>query len=225
MKPIAHVETPYPEKFGVPRQSLLAPSAQARLVFEAEYRSPECVRGIEGFSHVWLIWGFHANGTDTWHPTVRPPRLGGNERVGVFATRSPFRPNPLGLSAVELLGIDRQGSEAPVLLLGGVDLVDRTPVYDVKPYVPATDSIPGARGGFTEERERAVLDVTVEQGCTLPADCSDNWRQTLFETLRQDPRPAYQNDAERVYHLALHPYDISFRVSGGTAVILSFKAR
>lgn len=225
MKPIAYVETPYPEKFGVPRQSLLAPSARARLVFEPEFRSPECVRGLEGFSHVWLIWGFHAHQTETWHPTVRPPRLGGNARVGVFATRSPFRPNPLGLSAVELLGIDSQGSEAPALLLGGVDLVDQTPVYDVKPYVPCADCIPGARGGFTDECERAVLDVTLKPGCAFPADCGENWRRTLVETLRQDPRPAYQNDAERVYHLALHPYDVSFCVSGGTAVILAFTSR
>ncbi len=225
MKIIAHVETPYPEKFGVPRQSLLAPSVRARLVFEPEFRSPECVRGLEGFSHVWLIWGFHANGTESWRPTVRPPRLGGNERVGVFATRSPFRPNPIGLSAVALLGIDFQSGQGPSLLLGGVDLVDQTPVYDVKPYVPSTDSIPGAQGGFVDERERAVLDVAMADDCAFPAECSEEWRRTFIETLRQDPRPAYQHDAARVYHLALRPYDISFRVENGTAIVLAMTLR
>lgn len=225
MKPIARVETLYPEKFGVPRQSRLAPSAPARLVFEPEYRNTDSVRGLEGFSHVWLIWEFHANARAAWHPTVRPPRLGGNERLGVFATRSPFRPNPLGLSAVVLKGIDTQGPLAPVLLLEGADLVDGTPVYDIKPYVPYADCIPGARGGFTDEHERRTLDISMAPGCTPPAECSASWLATLEETLRQDPRPAYQHDPARIYHIALHPYDVAFRVEGDTAIILTFTPR
>lgn len=225
MNPIAHVETLYPEKFGVPRQSRLAPSAPARLIFLPEFRHADCVRGLEGFSHVWLIWSFHANGSDAWHPTVRPPRLGGNTRLGVFATRSPFRPNPLGLSAVTLKGIEWEGPLAPVLQLEGADLVDGTPVFDIKPYVPYADAIPGARGGFTDERQRPTLDVAMAPGCALPSGCSPAWLATLTETLKQDPRPAYQHDPARIYHLALHPYDVDFRVEGNTATILTFTPR
>lgn len=225
MKPIARVETLYPEKFGVPRQSRLAPSAPARLIFEPEYRNPDCVRGLEGFSHVWLLWEFHANGSSAWRPTVRPPRLGGNERLGVFATRSPFRPNPIGLSAVALKGIDMEDPLAPVLLLEGADLVNATPVYDIKPYVPYADCILDARGGFTDEHERHTLEVAMVPGCTPPAGCSYEWLAALEETLRQDPRPAYQHNPARIYHLALHPYDVAFRVEGGKAFILTFTPR
>lgn len=214
LQPVAMLRSPFAEKFGVPRQGNLAPHVVSRLVPEPDFRQPECWRGIETFSHLWLIWGFHKNEGQGWHPTVRPPRLGGNTRLGVFATRSPFRPNGLGLSVVKLLSVEPDGT----LLVSGADMVDGTPVYDVKPYIPYADALPDAVGGFTEETPRVMLDVAVD--CPLPAKVDAAWLAALRETLAQDPRPAYQSDPQRVYHLILKPFEVHFRVEEGTAHVV-----
>lgn len=204
MEPIAHIRSPFAEKFGVPRQPGLAPHVAAEIVFEPAYRNPECVRGIDAFSHLWLIWAFHRNGSE-WHPTVRPPRLGGNTRLGVFATRSSFRPNGLGLSAVRLLSVE----PGPVLRVSGADLVDGTPIYDIKPYIPYADSIPDAAQGFTATPWEPLK---VQLPPALPPQATPEWVQALQEVLAQDPRPAYQDDPDREYHLILSPLEVSFRV-------------
>lgn len=217
MEPIAHIRSPFAEKFGVPRQSGLAPHVESLLIFSPEYRHDDFVRGLQGFSHIWLIWGFHCNADAEVHATVRPPRLGGNVRVGVFATRSPFRPNGLGLSAVRLLGID----EGPVLRLAGADMVDGTPVYDIKPYLPYTDAISDAVGGFTVTAPRTELQVSLPDA--LPPNLPAGWTAALREVLAQDPRPAYQDDAERVYHLTFHPCEVDFSVQGRELRVLSIR--
>ncbi len=209
MEPIAHIRSPYAEKFGVPRQGNLAPSVESVIEFTPAYRNPECLRGIGQFSHLWLIWGFDRNGSD-WSPTVRPPRLGGNVRLGVFATRSPFRPNGLGLSAVRLLGVGEGGT----LRISGADMVDGTPIYDVKPYIPYADSIPDATAGFTETPWQPLA---VAWECPLPPNAPAAWRAAVEETLAQDPRPAYHDDPQRSYHLIFKPYELSFRVEAGVA--------
>lgn len=214
MTPIAHIRSLFADKFGVPRQGNLAPHVISEIVFEPEFRNPDCIRGIEGFSHLWLIWGFHCNEAAGWSPTVRPPRLGGNTRLGVFATRSPFRPNSLGLSVVKLVSVEEGG----VLRVSGADMVNGTPIYDIKPYVPYADSIPEATGGFTET-PRQLLDVQV--ACRMPAKATAEWQAAMHEVLAQDPRPAYQNDPERVYHVVLLPYEVSFRVQDTLAIVTS----
>ena len=214
MTPIAHIRSLFADKFGVPRQGNLAPHVISEIVFEPEFRNPDCIRGIEGFSHLWLIWGFHCNEAAGWSPTVRPPRLGGNTRLGVFATRSPFRPNSLGLSVVKLVSVEEGG----VLRVSGADMVNGTPIYDIKPYVPYADSIPDATGGFTET-PRQLLDVQV--ACRMPAKATAEWQAAMHEVLAQDPRPAYQNDPERVYHVVLLPYEVSFRVQDTLAIVTS----
>lgn len=212
MVPVAHIRTPYLEKFGVPRQGNLAPHVQGEIIFEPPFRQPDCVRGLEAFSHIWLIWQFHRNG-DSWSPTVRPPRLGGNVRIGVFASRSPFRPNGLGLSVVRLLEI-RPG---PLLLVSGADLVDGTPIVDIKPYIPYADQVMEASSGFTA-KPWEPLHVSVE--ASLPTGVSEDWLESLRETLAQDPRPAYHDDSQRLYHLSLYPCEVSFRVEGTTAHVV-----
>ncbi len=214
MTPIAHIRSLFADKFGVPRQGNLAPHVISEIVFEPEFRNPDCIRGIEGFSHLWLIWGFHCNEAAGWSPTVRPPRLGGNTRLGVFATRSPFRPNSLGLSVVKLVSVEEGG----VLRVSGADMVNGTPIYDIKPYVPYADSIPEATGGFTET-PRQLLDVQV--ACRMPAKATAEWQAAMHEVLAQDPRPAYQNDPERVYHVVLLPYEVSFRVQDTLVIVTS----
>ncbi len=216
MEPIAHIRSPYVEKFGIPRQGNLAPSVESFIAFTPAYRHPDCLRGIEQFSHLWLIWGFDRNGRE-WSPTVRPPRLGGNVRLGVFATRSPFRPNGLGLSVVRLLGVEADGS----LRISGADMVNGTPIYDVKPYIPYADSLPDATSGFTETLWEPLA---VQWECALPPGAPANWRAALEETLAQDPRPAYHDDPQRVYHLILMPYELDFRVEGGVAHVLSIRS-
>ncbi|HIX19754.1 MAG TPA: tRNA (N6-threonylcarbamoyladenosine(37)-N6)-methyltransferase TrmO [Candidatus Akkermansia intestinigallinarum] len=210
MEPVAHIRSPYPEKFGVPRQGNLAPHVLSDIVLAPPFRDEACVRGLEEFSHIWLIWGFDRNGSE-WHPTVRPPRLGGNERLGVFATRSPFRPNGLGLSVVKLEAV----LPGPVLRVSGADLVDGSPIYDIKPYVPYADAIPDAAAGFTR-RERPTLRVDLPEEL-LPPGLPPHWREGLAETLAQDPRPAYQRDPERVYHLLFEPCEVHFSVDDGIA--------
>ncbi len=211
MQPIAYIRSPFAEKFGVPRQGNLAPHVYSEIVFEPAYRNEDCVRGLEKFSHLWLIWQFHCNGTE-WHPTVRPPRLGGNTRLGVFATRSPFRPNGLGLSVVKLVSVE----PGPVIRVSGADMVDGTPIFDIKPYVPYSDAIPDAAGGFTEIPWEPL---SVQLPDKLPRQATAEWCKALCETLAQDPRPAYQQDPQRIYHLVLKPFEVHFRVEDKLAIV------
>lgn len=217
LKQIGHIEGPYGTKFGVPRQAGLAES-RCRVVFEPGFRVPEAVRGLEGFDYVWLVWGFHLNGRQEWSPTVRPPRLGGNKRVGVFATRSPYRPNALGLSSVRLVEVTTETSMGPVLVVEGADLVDGTPIYDIKPYIAYADSHPGARSGFAQEAPAAVLRVEDPEG--LLALMTEDLRTGLVQSLSMDPRPHYQDDAGRVYGMEYGGWEVKFRVSDGVAVIV-----
>lgn len=221
LKPVARVHTDFAGKFGIPRQSGLVPELTAVLEFLPEFRSPEAVRGLEAYTHLWLIWEFSANADKGWSPTVRPPRLGGNKRVGVFASRSPFRPNPLGLSCVRLLEVRMDPAKGPLLLLGGADLMDGTPVYDVKPYVPYADSHPEASGGFTDEVDWHPLEVDFpgELLERFPADK----REALLGVLAQDPRPAYQEDPKRVYGFTFGGWDLRFSVAEGTLRVLEVK--
>ena len=212
IEPIAHIETDLPTKFGLPRQSGLVDALTARIVFEPLYRDPVAFRGLEGYSHLWLIWGFSENGRDAWAATVKPPRLGGNVRMGVFATRSPYRPNALGLSSVKLERIERDGKLGVVLTVSGADLMDGTPIYDVKPYLPFTDSRPDASGGFAAD----VLDYALE--VDFPAELLEkipaDKREALLGILAQDPRPAYLDDPERRYGFNYLSYDVRFTVDG-----------
>lgn len=211
MKQIAHIETAYKSKFGVPRQAGLV-EGEARVVFEPEYRVAEAVRGLEEFDYVWLIWQFHLAEREKWSPTVRPPRLGGNKRVGVFATRSPFRPNPVGLSSVRLLRIE----PGPVLVVAGADLVDGTPIYDIKPYIAYADSHPDARCGFAQEAPK-TLEVVDDHGLLL--QLPEDKRKELVESLRLDPRPHYQHDPQRLYTMPYDRWEVLFRVTDGTVEI------
>ncbi len=215
VKQIAHIESVYKSKFGVPRQPGLV-DYEARVVFEPEYRVVEAVRGLDEFDYVWLIWGFHLAEREGWSPTVRPPRLGGNKRVGVFATRSPFRPNAIGLSSVRLLRIEA----GPVLVVSGADLVDGTPIYDIKPYLPYADSHPEARGGFAQQAP-TVLEVVDDHGLLL--QLPEGEREALRNSLALDPRPHYQNDAQRVYVMSFGKWEIRFRVSDGVVEIMGVK--
>lgn len=217
IKPIAHINTDFKEKFGIPRQSGLVEALRASIVFEPEYRVPDAVRGLEEFSHIWLLWEFSRARRENWSPTVRPPRLGGNKRVGVFATRSPFRPNALGLSAVRLEGVETDGPSGPVLHVSGADLLDGTPIYDIKPYLPYADAIPGASGGFTDQTARRVL--TVDCPPELLAKLPPEKREALLAVLAQDPRPSYQSDPDRVYGMAFAGAEIQFTVEGGTLAV------
>lgn len=227
--PIAHIRTEFPEKFGIPRQSGLAGHLQARIVFDPRYRNPDAVRGLDEFSHIWLIWEFSANrrgGVPTsegdWQPTVRPPRLGGNEHMGVFATRSPFRPNPLGLSCVELDRIDIDDPEGPVLYVKGADLMDGTPIYDIKPYIKYADARPHATCGYVDRLQERSLRVVIPDGCkdvisdkaVIPA---------LVEVLSLDPRPSYHDDPDRTYGLSFAGYNVRFNVSAGTLTVVEIK--
>ena len=218
--PIARIRSDFPEKFGIPRQSGVVESLTARIVFEPAYRHADALRGLEGFSHIWLIWQFSANLREGWRPTVRPPRLGGNERMGVFATRSPFRPNALGLSCVRLLGIE-YGADGPTLTVAGADLMDGTPIFDIKPYLPYADCIPGATGGFAPD-SGAKLAVTIPEALLqkVPADK----RVALRGVLENDPRPRYQNDSARVYKLDFAGLHIEFQVDGQELTVTDVRA-
>lgn len=210
MKIIAHIKTDFPTKFGLPRQSGLVEEIKGKIVFEEEYRVPEAFRGLEDFSHIWLLWQFSEAVRDNWSPTVRPPLLGGNTRMGVFATRSPFRPNPIGLSCVKLEKIDFNCSDGPVLFVSGCDLMDGTPIYDIKPYLPYADSIPDAAGGFTQTLADRTLEVEFDSLLLdrIPADK----RETLIQVLSGDPRPSYQNNPERVYGFVFAGFEVKFTV-------------
>ena len=209
-KTIARVHSDFDEKFGIPRQSGLVEALEAEIVFEPEFRSPEAVRGLEAFSHIWLIWVFSRSAREGWSPTVRPPRLGGNRRMGVFATRSPFRPNPIGLSCVRLLEVVPNTPRGPVLRVAGADLLDGTPILDIKPYVPYADSHPEALGGFASVPKTASLAVEIPPALLerIPA----GKRTALLGVLAQDPRPPYQDDPERVYGMAFGGLEIRFQV-------------
>lgn len=210
-KIIAHIKTDFPTKFGIPRQSGLVKTAKGTIVFEQEYRSSEALRGIEEYSHLWLLWKFSQNAENGWSPTVRPPRLGGNKRVGVFATRSPFRPNPIGLSCVKLERVVYDTPLGAVLEVSGVDLLDSTPIYDIKPYIPYTDSHPDANGGFADRVFGHRLNVTFADGES--EKLSNDKLLALIEILAQDPRPAYQKDDQRIYSFEFSNFNIKFTVS------------
>ena len=216
MKQIAHIESVYKSKFGVPRQAGLV-DIEAQIVFEKEYRVVEAVRGLEEFDYVWLIWGFHLVEREGWSPTVRPPRLGGNKRMGVFATRSPFRPNHLGLSSVRLLRVDVESDNAPVLYIIGADLVDGTPIYDIKPYIPYADSHPDACGGFAQQAPEKVLSVVIPD--SLRQQLPDTMQAALQDTISLDPRPHYQDAPQRIYSMSFDRWEVKFRVADGVAVI------
>ncbi len=213
MKPIAHIRSAFPSKFGIPRQAGLVKELKAQIIFEAEYRNPEALRGIEGFSHLWLIWEFSQNRREGWSPTVRPPRLGGNARMGVFATRSPFRPNPIGLSCVRLERVEWDGPQGPALHVSGADLMDGTPIYDIKPYVPYADCHPEATQGFAPPDTARLLKVEIppEQLDRVPGED----RAALKGVLAQDPRPAYQRDPARVYRFGFAGLEVCFTVRDG----------
>ena len=211
MKIIARIRTDFKEKFGIPRQSGLVDSLRARIVFEPEYRVREALRGIEDFSHLWLIWEFSEAKREDWSPTVRPPRLGGNKRVGVFATRSPFRPNPLGLSSVKLIGVEHSAAEGDVLIVSGADLMDGTPIYDIKPYLPFTDSHPDAIGGFADEKKEYSAEVIIPDEVAKATPL--NRLEEIKELLAQDPRPSYRDDDEREYGMTYAGLDISFKAT------------
>ena len=210
LKPIAHIETAFPEKFGIPRQSGLAHTI-ARIVFEPKFRNEQALRGIEGFNYLWLIWQFHLNG-ESVRPTVRPPRLGGNVRMGVFATRSPFRPNPIALSCVKLAGMERTADRGTVLRVLGADLMDGTPILDIKPYVPYADSHPEALGGFAAVPAGETLKVVIPP--ELLEKVPEDRREALRGVLAQDPRPHYQDDPERIYGFGFAGMEVKFAVNG-----------
>ena len=209
IRPIAHIESDFSEKFGIPRQAGVVEELRARVVFDGEYRNDEALRGIEGFSHLWLIWHFSASERDSWSPTVRPPRLGGNVRMGVFATRSPFRPNALGLSCVRLLGVEKLEGKGTTLLVGGADLMDGTPIFDVKPYVPYADCRPEAAGGFAPDPGK-TLEVVFRAAAL--EKIPEEKREALRGVLSNDPRPRYQDDPERVYAMSFAGLNVRFVV-------------
>ena len=214
VKPIAHMESDFKTKFGIPRQAGIVDALEGRVVFEPEYRSREALRGIEGYSHLWLIWRFSAAERDDWSPTVRPPRLGGNARMGVFATRSPFRPNSLGLSCVRLIRVEEDGS----LRVAGADLMDGTPIFDIKPYLPYADSHPEASGGFAPDPgETLRVEYSPEAYAAVPGEK----RAGLTGVLENDPRPRYKEDGERVYALEFADMEIKFSVEDGVVRVLS----
>ncbi len=210
--PIAYIKSDFPEKFGIPRQSGLVEELSATVVFEPAYRDPSALRGLEGFSHLWLIWEFSQARREGWSPTVRPPRLGGNRRLGVFATRSPFRPNPIGLSCVRLVEVRQHRELGPVLTVAGADLLDGTSIYDVKPYLPYADCKPDAVGGFAAQPKGADLEVDCPP--ELLEIVPEGKRAALLAVLAQDPRPQYQDDPRRVYGMAFAGLEVKFQVAG-----------
>ena len=223
LKVIAHIHTAFPTKFGIPRQSGLVDSLRGEILFTPEYRNADAVRGLEDFSHLWLIWQFSGAVRNSWSPTVRPPRLGGNTRMGVFATRSPFRPNPLGLSSVRLEKIEFRPETGPVLIVRGADLMDGTPIYDIKPYLPYADCHPDAAGGFTVQTQQYRLRVKCPEPLwgRIPAD----QREGLIGVLEQDPRPSYQHDPGRVYGMAFGGLEVHFTVEDDVLTVTGIDCR
>lgn len=218
VKVIAHIETLFKTKFGVPRQSGLVKKLPARIVMEPQYRTKDAFRGIEGYSHLWLIWEFSEAKKENWSATVRPPRLGGNTRMGVFATRSPYRPNPIGLSCVKLERVEYTENEGPVLHVTGADLMNNTPILDIKPYIPFADAVEGATSGFAGEQYSRSLEVNVDE--KLLSRVVEELRAPLLEILAQDPRPAYKDAPERVYGFEFADYEIKFKSDGETLTVV-----
>lgn len=215
---IAHMKSDFPTKFGIPRQSGLVDELRSTIIFEPDFRNPDALRGIDGYSHLWIIWQFSQAVRQDWSPTVRPPRLGGNTRMGVFATRSPFRPNRLGLSCVRLLGVENTKEYGTVLHVGGADLMDGTPIFDIKPYIPYSDAHPEAIGGFTDLAGDFLLDVDFPQA--LLTQLPPEKREAALGILAHDPRPSYHSDPERVYGLTFAGYNIRFQVNGRVLTVL-----
>lgn len=218
---IAYMRSDFPTKFGIPRQSGLVEELRSTIVFTPEYRNPDALRGIEDYSHLWLIWQFSEAVRQGWSPTVRPPRLGGNTRMGVFATRSPFRPNSLGLSSVRLLGVEHTEGYGTVLHVGGADLMDGTPIFDIKPYIPYGDCHPDATGGFTDRAKDFLLEVDFPPA--LLEKLPESKREAALGVLSHDPRPSYQRDSKRIYGLAFAGFDIRFQVENTTLTVLEVK--
>jgi len=218
---IARIKSDFPSKFGIPRQSGLVEQLRATVIFEPEFRNPDALRGIEGFSHLWLIWQFSEAVRQDWSPTVRPPRLGGNTRMGVFATRSPFRPNNLGLSSVKLLGVEQTAQYGTVLHVGGADLMDGTPIFDIKPYIPYSDCHPQALGGFTDTADAFLLEVDFP--ADLLAQLPEEKREAALALLSHDPRPSYQRKTGRVYGLPFAGFDIRFTVDDSRLTVTEVK--
>ncbi len=223
VKQIAHIENDFPSKFGIPRQSGLVSGMISKIVFEPEFRNAEALRGIEGYSHLWLIWQFSEAVRDSWSPTVRPPRLGGNKRVGVFATRSPFRPNNLGLSSVKLEAVVDTPDKGRILLVTGADLMSGTPIFDIKPYITYTDSHPDAVSGFADDFVGYSLELDFSDELLAIVDECD--RTPLCEVLKNDPRPSYQHDPDRVYTMDYGKYAVSFRVEDKTLIVTQVAVR
>lgn len=209
---IARMHSDFDQKFGIPRQSGLVEELESLIVFEPEFRNPDALRGLEGFSHLWIVWEFSKARRENWSPTVRPPRLGGNQRLGVFATRSPFRPNPIGLSCVRLVGVEHHPEYGPVIRVAGADLLNGTPIYDIKPYLPYADCKPDAVGGFASAPKEATLTVHIPE--EFVEKIPENKRAAVVGVLAQDPRPSYQDDPERVYGMSFGGMEIKFRVDG-----------
>ena len=218
LTPIAHIRTDFGTKFGVPRQSGVVQELTARIVFTPPYRNPDALRGLSDFSHLWLVWHFSEVKQEGWSPTVRPPRLGGNTRMGVFATRSPYRPNPIGLSSVRLVSVDLDTPDGPVITVAGADLMDGTPIFDIKPYLAYTDSHPDATGGFIEGLTDRSVQVVCEEKLLTPLD--EPTRTRLLATLAHDPRPTYQNDPDRVYGMDFAGYNVRFSVAEGVLTVV-----
>ncbi len=218
IKPIAHIHCDYKAKFGIPRQSGLINSVPAKIIFLPEYRNPDAFRGLEGYSHLWLLWQFSEAVREGWSPTVRPPRLGGNKRMGVFATRSPYRPNPIGLSSVKIISIDLNTSKGPVIEIAGADLLDGTPIYDIKPYLAYTDSHAEASSGFalTDHAPKSEVIIRDELMNKIP----EEHRACIIDILAEDPRPGYQDDASRVYVLEYANFEIAFSVQDGKIIVV-----
>ena len=221
IRPIAHIHCDFKEKFGIPRQSGLIDSARAKIVFLPEYRNPDALRGLDGYTHLWLLWQFSEAVRSEWSPTVRPPRLGGNKRMGVFASRSPFRPNPIGLSSVKIVSIDLNTSKGPIIEVAGADLLDGTPIYDIKPYLAYTDSHPDAASGFalTSDAPKLEVEISKELLEKIPTDL----RQSAIDILAEDPRPGYQDDPSRIYTMQYAMFEICFMVEGNTLTVTEIK--
>ena len=217
MKIIARIHTDFTDKFGIPRQSGMVPEITGRIVFEPEYRNITALKGLEGFNYIWLIWEFSRSVRDDWSPTVRPPRLGGDTRVGVFATRSPFRPNPIGLSCVKLQKI-QQEKDGPVIYVSGVDILDGTPIYDIKPYLPHSDMKSDATGGFADRFSGYRLDVVIAPD--VECDMSEDRKAALTGALSLDPRPSYQDDPDRIYGMDFAGYNVKFKVDGSVLTVI-----
>lgn len=223
IKVIARIRSDFPDKFGIPRQSGLLKNLHSTIVFEPEFRNADALRGLEGFSHLWLLWIFSENVRDTWKPTVRPPRLGGNTRLGVFATRSSFRPNPLAMSCVKIEKINLTGENAPSITVSGADLMDGTPIVDIKPYLPYADAVPEATGGFAEAVRFKKLEVefAAEAQVALDGQFPEQKKAALVELLSEDPRPAYQRSADRIYGIRFAGFEIKFQVQGDHLTVVA----